>query len=82
MYKKKEVKFSSKNIGSHICLVSKRVSSLCYAVPGTVYLNDCYVRRTNVYSYKKKILLKHSLNIQHYVSLRSVKHTRALLIQK
>lgn len=41
-------------VGSHICLVSKKVSSLCYTVPGTVYLNDYYVRRTNVYSYKKK----------------------------
>lgn len=70
-------------VGSHICLVSKKVSSLCYTVPGTVYLNDYYVRRTNVYSYKKKkTLLKHSLNIQHYMSLRSVKHTRVLLIQK
>lgn len=41
-------------VGSHICLFSKRVSLLCYVVPGTVYLNDYYVRRTNVYNYKKK----------------------------
>lgn len=35
-----------------ICLVSKREFSLCYTVPGTVFILMPTVRRTSDYSYK------------------------------